>query len=395
MLVLLGAHGNHAENELWYAGVDENCGNVVGMRASMGAREMRQRRKQREWIEDVALFAIAAVAFTITFPAVVYVHENAPAWEAPLIFVSLGLGVLPALWFWRTRRYGWVASIVSALLLAFSFVAALFHGWELQAMALIALASVVCAVIVFVGLARVTRRYASAMRAVGDGLNGDPLFRHDVLFRDDGERITVYPRRRRLILGCMAQAAIIAGIGCFFVLVRPDDLSVRFVLGLLACLLLPIFLATLSRLVIRRPSLVIGPNGILDSSSFLWSGVGLIRWDEILAVFPTTRSSGWVKQHFLDIMVTDLSAIRKGLPLLRRFSLLSNTYSRLSQVLIGQSLLETPVDELAEQISHYVETHAPAGWRAVVAEDSAPAPTPLSKDNEKNESTSKSDGTDA
>jgi hypothetical protein len=35
----------------------------------------------------------------------------------------------------------------------------------------------------------------------------------------------------------------------------------------------------------------------------------------------------------------------------------------MSQVLIMQMMLETPVDDLAQQIAHYVEGHAPPGWR--------------------------------
>src|SRR5690349_7810334 len=154
-----------------------------------------------------------------------------------------------------------------------------------------------------------------------------------------------------------------------FAFVRTADLRIWISLGLVACVLFPIFLATLYRLLIRKASLEIGPDGIFDSGSLLWSGVGLIRWDEILAVFPTTRSSGRVKQHFLDIMVTDLPEIRKRLPLLKRLAL-SSTYSRMSQVLIGQSLLATPVDDLAQQVDQYVATHAPPGWRDRAAEGS-------------------------
>ena len=127
---------------------------------------------------------------------------------------------------------------------------------------------------------------------------------------------------------------------------------------------------TLYRLVIRRPSLVVGPDGILDSGSFIWSGVGLVHWNEILAVYPATRTSGPVKNHFLDIMVSDLPAIRRRLPFLKRLSL-RNTFSGMSQLLIMQTMLETPVDDLAQQIAHYVEGHAPPGWREDAKADGA------------------------
>lgn len=194
------------------------------------------------------------------------------------------------------------------------------------------------------------------------------------LFRDDGQRITVYPRRRLLAFRCVVQAAVLAGVGCAFAFLRVGNLLLWIGLGSFGCLGGVIFLATLYRLVIRKPSLVVGPDGILDDGTLLWTGVGLIHWDKILAVFPSTRSAGWTKQHFLTIMVTDLPEIRRQLPLLKRLAL-SNTYSQMSQLLVGQSLLETPVADLAEAIDRYAEAHAPAGWRASVEEqedDSAP-----------------------
>lgn len=341
---------------------------------------MRAKSKWQGCVENIAMFGIAMLVFIVAFPAPAYVHENARQWETLAVFVSLGLGILPALWYWRVRRHGWVASTLAGLFLTFSFNAALFHGWETQALSLITVAVVLGSVIVVVGMARATRSLArhieASVRAAGEELNGDPLFRHDVHFRDDGQRITVYPRRRRLVFMCVAQMTILAGIGCIFAFVRPDDVRVWSVLGLLGvlvCLLIPICLSTLYRLAIRKPSLVIGPDGIFDDGSLLWSGVGLIRWDKVLAVFPTTRSSGRVKQHFLDITVTDLPEIRRRLPLLKRLAL-SSTYSRMSQLLIGQSLLESPVDDLAQQITQYVEGHAPPGWREGAKADEASTP---------------------
>lgn len=330
-------------------------------------------RKRRKWAEGAAMWAIGLLAYVTTFPAAVYVHENVRVWEGPAVFVSFVLGVLPILWYWRTKRFGWVAGALSTILLLFSFTAALFHGWQAQASALILVATVVFLVVFFVSMARLTQRVESLMREVGEEPDGDPMFRREPLFRDDGQRITVYPRRRRLFVMGIGQAAILAGFGWGLTFVGADNVGLRIALGLCACLMVAIFLATLYRLVIRRPSLVVGPNGLLDSGTLLWSGVGLIRWDEVLAAVPTTRSSGWVKQRFLGILVTDLPRIRKRLPLLKRLAL-RNTYSGMSQLLITQALLETPVDDLAEQIGRYMETHAPPGWRADVTEDGAHMP---------------------
>ena len=212
------------------------------------------------------------------------------------------------------------------------------------------------------------------MRASIEERAGDPLFRRDSLFRDDGQRITVYPRRGRLFLSSMLQFALLAGIGCVFTFLTIDNLLAWICFVLVACLLVWAFLATLYRLAIRKPSLVVGPDGIHDDGSLLGSGVGLIRWDEILAVYPTTISQSRVKRRYLVIMVTDFRAIRRRLPLLKRLAFFSNIYASFSRLLIMQTMLETPVDNLAQQIDQYVGSHAPPGWREGAQADGAPTP---------------------
>lgn len=329
--------------------------------------------KRREWAENAAMYAIGIPAMAIAFSAAEYVHENAPQWEAPIAVVSLALAILAAIWYWRVRRHGWMVSILSVALLLISFMAAYMHGWQIQAYALVLGAIVVVLVGASVSLARFTRDFESVMREAGEELNGDPLFRRETLFRDDGQRITVYPRWRQLALQCGAQAAVLTGIGWVLVFLRLGDLWPRILIGLFALILLIVFLTTLFRLVKRRTSLVVGPDGICDDGTLIWSGVGLIPWDDILTVMPSTRSSGWVKQHFLAILVSDLPRIRRRLPLVKRLAFV-NTFSGMSQLLIPQSMLDTPVDDLSEQIALYVDTHAPPGWRDGVAEDDEPTP---------------------
>jgi hypothetical protein len=157
-------------------------------------------------------------------------------------------------------------------------------------------------------------RYESALRAAGEELNGDQPFHTAVLFRDDGVRITVYPRRWRLILIALLQTALLTGIGVAFAFIRVDELQQWLLwglLGMLAGLLLAAFLATLTRLAIRCPSLVVGPDGLFDGGSLIASGVGLLRWDEILAAFPATRTSSWVTYHYLVHNHATLSGIER------------------------------------------------------------------------------------
>ncbi|HEU4784709.1 MAG TPA: hypothetical protein VFS83_15315, partial [Ktedonobacterales bacterium] len=180
---------------------------------------MREESKWQGCVENIAVYAVSVLALVIALPIAIYVHENARQWEAPAILISLGLGILPAFWYWRYRRHGWAVSIIAAVFLSISFGVAVVHGWVIQATALVSVAGIVLVVVMFVWMTRFTRRFESAMRATGEDLNGDPLFRRDALFRDDGQRITVYPRRRRLILMCVGQVAILMGIASVFAFV--------------------------------------------------------------------------------------------------------------------------------------------------------------------------------
>lgn len=332
------------------------------------------RRKRGEWRENVSILGVVLLGSLVGFPAAIFIHANARQWEAPAIFASLGLGVLSGIWYWRARRFRWVAAILATMLFLFSFGSAILYRWVAQAAALYVGGVFILLVVIFINGLQLTHHVDSMMRAVGEEVNGDPLFRREVLFRDDGQRIVVYPQRHRLIINCAMLVAILAAIGFASALRGSTDALVLWILlGLFACILIYGFLANLYRLVIRKASLVVGPDGILDDGSLIWSGVGLLRWDEILSVTPTTRSSGSVTYHYLDILVSDFPAIRRRLSLLKRFAL-RNTNSGMSQLLIPQWMLETPIDDLAAQIDQYVETHAPPGWRGIGTADDVPAP---------------------
>lgn len=300
-------------------------------------------RKRREWRENVAIGAIVVLAVLIGFPTAIYVHENARQWEALAVFISLGLGALPVLWYWQMRRYGWLTAILSSVLLMFSFTAALFHGWKEQAQALINIAAVVFVVVIFIAFARITRRMQATFQAIGEEINGDPLFRHEAHFRDDGQRIAVYPRRQRLVINCMIYVAVLLVVGIIGYFTQwgsgastLGQIVAVLCIGLLALLIVNYLLAHIYRLIVRKPSLVVGPDGIFDDGTLIWSGVGLLRWNEILAVTPDARKHGWVTYHYLSILVTDLPAIRRRLSPLKRLALRIAAYSGISDLLVAQ-----------------------------------------------------------
>jgi hypothetical protein len=326
-------------------------------------------RGRRQRLENLAGASIIVLVMLTAFPSAFYVHANASQWETPGVFVSLGLGLVPAAWYFRTKRYGWVASILSGELLGFSFMSALFHGWEAVAITLAYAGIGAGAVVTSVLTYRILRRAESAMREVGEELSEAGILRDDALFRDDGERIIVYPNRRRFLLRCVSQALFLATIAGAFILFKVDNIVVLCFFGLIVSPLVALFLLYLLRLMTRRPTLIVGPDGILDQGSLVAAGMGLLRWHEILSVESCARSTRQSTYHYLSIVVADVQAIRKRQPLWKRLMLGSIVQSFPSQVAIGQSVLDAPVNELAEQIRHYVQTHAPAGWLDMGGDD--------------------------
>src|SRR5262249_29125790 len=118
--------------------------------------------------------------------------------------------------------------------------------------------------------------------------------------------------------------------------------------------------ALLFRVVARRPSLVVGPEGIRDGGSLLVTGVGLLRWQELLGVTTIARARGRVTVQHLGIRVTDIQAIRHRQPLGKRLASPLFGWRLPATIAIAPVLLDRPADALAQQITQYVQTHAPA-----------------------------------
>jgi peptidoglycan/LPS O-acetylase OafA/YrhL len=193
-------------------------------------------RRRRERLEDLKMWACIIPACTIGGLSALYLHESFPQWEAPAVFISLGLGILAAFWYWRVRRYGWVIAFVATALLTFSTIVAIFHGWETQVAALYIGAAVVFIVAVGAHLKRALSHLSSAMREIGGEVSHA---RRGMFFHDDGQRIVVYPRRYRLVTNCLIYVVVllVEGIFAFFILKEssastPTFVQIVVVLGL-------------------------------------------------------------------------------------------------------------------------------------------------------------------
>jgi hypothetical protein len=110
-------------------------------------------------------------------------------------------------------------------------------------------------------------------------------------------------------------------------------------LGVLGALFAGPYLAF--RLVVRRPALVIGPEGILDDSSILRAG--FMRWDEIEGIMPKD--------------VHDLLARQSSV---KRCLMRANMGLGASPINVPQSVLGIKVADLASQLANVYGARLPA-----------------------------------
>lgn len=314
----------------------------------------------------VLIVAMAAPAFA----AASWVNDVASQWAAPAAIVSLVLSALAgASYFWLKRR-AWLMIAPAEFTALFSFTLALMRGWTAQAEADITGVSLMALGVAAIAVVWVTTKPTRAdhileevAREIGDAVKSDSLF------RDDGERIIVYPARRGLLIRTL-QSSLLLGL---FVSSFPwiyeyaSDPRPIFAFGLLIGIFTPLMLMYFSRLVMRSPALIVGPDGIYDNGSCIVTGRGLLRWEEVLGVFVDVQKRSVNTYHNLGIILTDARAIRARQPLWKQpLILLLGQMSPIGiGISIGQSLLDSPAEELVARITTYAKLHAPAGsWHA-------------------------------
>lgn len=115
-------------------------------------------------------------------------------------------------------------------------------------------------------------------------------------------------RGRFWLLGGASVQLVLAGVASLFVYMGvdptrrhpPTDLLLAAIAALLGLLPLLVMCFLLYHVVARRPALVVDSSGIYDDCSLLFTGVGLIRWDEIAELAPLHPS----KAHNYVIITT-------------------------------------------------------------------------------------------
>lgn len=335
----------------------------------------RQSRKGHWWVTPLGWVLAIGMAFLAIAPGD-YVADQLSAWAAPLVWLAIAIGLLATSANFWSKLPGWIVVAIIGFVTSFCFVVSMVEGWQTQVLDAIAIGRVVIivgSVALIIGTVVVTwrfnRRTTSVLRAIGEQT------RTDALFRDDGERIIVNVDRGRLLRRIMLQFVFILGLGLGFMF--GDILAASPILQLAAGVLLGFFalfaLLNIARLLMRRPTLVIGPDGLLDNATLIVTGCGLLRWDEIVAVLDYTFKSGRMNalQHILGVIVTDAVAVRKRQPLLKRaLGLLGvGRLAGVSMLVVTPPLLDRPPDALAIEIKQYAKRHAPPGWSSPLIAD--------------------------
>jgi len=184
----------------------------------------------------------------------------------------------------------------------------------------------------------------------------------------ENERIVVYPDRVRLIKYMLLYLLVIGLMGfCDIVVLNPVlppytlthpgttvpgalfSVVISVLVLLCAIFLGALLLFTLYRVMVRKPSIVVTEDGILDDCSLIVGGMGLLRWNEINAIMPVTYRKGTA---FVLVFPYNARAIqaRRG-PLARLFLRGLHVFQP-QAISMPEWLLSISVDDFCERIKN-------------------------------------------
>lgn len=186
----------------------------------------------------------------------------------------------------------------------------------------------------------------------------------------ESQRIVVYPDRAKLtgyailflmtaLLVAILGIAALRAVGPLNRVTYPTEAIPGAIAGIIALpisiLLGVLCLLTLYRVVVRKPSVVVTEDGIFDGCSLVASGVGLLRWEEIEAIWSyeyeaTYAHGSTIRRHYLAIMPRrpDLILARRGA--IAQLFARSITLTLPARTSLPDWLLSTSVDEICERI---------------------------------------------
>ncbi len=194
---------------------------------------------------------------------------------------------------------------------------------------------------------------------------------------DDGQSITVYPKKSELAL-YIVQLSLSTSINIAFYAwlwshsQYQTGVIVRAIFGLICgAILLSIvirLLFSVARLFSHTPILIVDAAGITDNATFIGAGMGLIPWHEIRQFFIYDRGI-YSRGSFLQILsMRTLIIVAKNQTLVRQRPLWkrwlhSFNISPSHVVRIPEFLFSMPLEEVRAQIEEYARTHGQTLWR--------------------------------
>lgn len=319
----------------------------------------------------VRAFGMGIVGAAATFPIFQWVISAADSWAGPFAIAGLVILALSMVGFFRMRRYEWILYAPFGFGAALSLGLALVNGWDAQIQEAVDIIGVIAVVGIAVAVAIFIAMFAALWRkrrADEDIITAEQdVIRSDVPFRDDGERIEVYPARRKMLRPMFSSVVLVAiSVGIVVAMLKGGALFPAVVMGVTLGAFSTLTLALwLIRLVMRSPALVIGPDGIDDRGSAIATGRGLLSWNEVLGVLEEERKMRFATYHHLGIALVNMRAIRARQPLWKRPLLAMFGQMSALHIIIAQSLLDRPAQQLVTQIETYANEHAPAGsWHS-------------------------------
>ncbi|HET9111190.1 MAG TPA: hypothetical protein VFN78_10230 [Ktedonobacterales bacterium] len=330
----------------------------------------RNQQKSSWWTTPLGYVIAIGMVFAAIWPGT-YVTDHLSAWAAPIVWIALAVGGLACAGYYTSKLNGYLVCGILGFTLSLAFGISMVEGWGAQvkiALDLVKVALLIGSAALFIGLVvfsvRMTRHVYRPMRAdlrtIGEAIHTDALF------RDDGERIITHPARLRLLGYVVAQVAIIGAcaFGIRWAVSQSENPLILAAVGFLTAFLALLAILYTVRLILRGPTLVIGPDGLLDSGSQIVTGRGLLRWDEIVMVFEYTYKPQKFgpTSHMLAILLTDAVAVSARQAFAKRALGFIGRGQLPNTIVLVRALIDQPTDALAEQIRRYARSHAPRGW---------------------------------
>ncbi len=330
-----------------------------------------QRKKQSRWLTILGIVLALGMVFA-SIPVGSFVNDNFDAWAGPLTWAALVVGILASVSYFWPGIPGWLVAPVIGFTTGFCFVESAINGWDnqfLTGLFILKVIYIVGSIGLFVGTIwwtlRLNRSVHTITRAIGEEI------RTDYLFHDDGQRIVIYADKlrvfRQVAISTVLLAVTVAGFK-WALTTGQNWIPVICLVGL-GALFVMLEVAWVVRLARQDPTLVIGPDGLLDNASMIGYGRGLIHWDEIINVFVYERKAQLgITYHLLTLLMTDMTRLRNHMPRWKRMLGAGNA-TNMGMVQFSRSLLDRPPDVLAGEIKRYVAEHAPKGWNSPLIAD--------------------------